>query len=178
MTPQDKGYEGLTSLEALGIAIRQEADGADVYRELAERLGDPVVRRRFDLLAAEEDQHRAILESKWAEIAPGVPFKLPPSALPGEMCTPERRRDRSVREVLDFAIAQERRCREFYLEMSRETEDLSGQGMFRYLADMKHAHWLNLAQELDLMIRYPNYGQRGPVPWRSEPRRGAPQEDR
>jgi rubrerythrin len=170
MAPQGSPQNGLTSLEALGVAIRQELDAADTYRELADRIEEPLVRRRFELLAAEEEQHRAALEARWNELAAGVPLKLPPSGLPGEMCTPERRGGHTIREVLDFAIVQERRCREFYLEASRETSDLSGQGMFRYLADIKYAHWMSLAQERDLMIRYPNYGRRGPTPWRSEAR--------
>ncbi|HEY7729210.1 MAG TPA: ferritin family protein [Candidatus Eisenbacteria bacterium] len=170
MAPSEPAQEGLTSLEALGVAMRQEADAAEVYRELAARLEEPVLRRRFELLAAEEEQHRSLLESKWAELAPDIPLKVPPSRLPGEMCTSERRSAHTIREVLDFAIVQERRGREFYLEAARETADLSGQGMFRYLADIKYAHWMSLAQERDLMIRYPNYGRRGPTPWRSEPR--------
>jgi rubrerythrin len=150
--------------------VRQETDAAEVYRELAGRLEDPLLRRRFELLASEEDQHRTLLESKWTELAQGVRLKLPPSQLPGEMCTSERRGAHTIREVLELAVAQEGRCRDFYLDAARQTPDLSGQAMFRYLADIKYAHWMSLAQERDLMIRYPNYGRRGPTPWRTEPR--------
>ena len=141
MDTREHNAEELTSLEALGIAIRLEADAADVYRELA----------------------------------PGVTLKLPPSRLPRDMGTAEQRQARTIREVIDFAIIQERNGREFYLEAARRTSDLSGQAMFRYLADIKHAHWMSLAQERDLLIQYPNYGRRGPVPWRTEPSmRGRP----
>ena len=174
MSSQENAQEGITSLEALGVALRQEMDAAEVYRELASRLEDSLVRRRFELLAAEEEQHRSLLEAKWNELGHGVRLHLPPSRLPAEMGTSERRAAHTIREVLDFAIVQERRGREFYLDASRETSDLSGQGMFRYLADIKYAHWMSLAQERDLMIRYPNYGRRGPTPWRSEPRARTP----
>ena len=177
-TREHEGEE-LTSLEALGVAIRLETDAAEVYRELAERWGDPLVRRRFDLLAAEEEQHRMLLEEKWRELAPTVPLRLPPSRLPREMGTGEQRRAHTIREVLDFAIVEERNGREFYLGAARATSDLSGQSMFRYLADIKYAHWMSLVQERDLMIQYPNYGRRGPVPWHTEPAmRGRPDEEK
>ena len=58
--------------------------------------------------------------------------------------------------------------RDFYLRAARETEDLSGQAMFRFLADMGFRHWMDLGQERDLLARYPNYGRPGPEPWRAE----------
>jgi len=70
--------------------------------------------------------------------------------------------------VLDMAMAEERHKHEFFLLAARETDDLSGRAMFRFLADMAHQHWLTLAQEKDMLVRYPNYGRPGRVPWRAE----------
>jgi len=161
--------EGLTSLEALGLAIRAEMDAIEIYHELAERCDRPLVCRRFDQLAAEEEQHRAYLIEKWENLAAGVELKLPPSRLPPEMRSREVRAVHTVAEVLDLAIAEEMRSREFYLQAARETEDLSGRQMFRYLADMEYRHWMNLSQERDLLWRYPRYHGPAPVPWSREP---------
>ena len=160
--------EGLTALEALGIAIRAEIDARAIYEELAHRADEPRIRRRFELLAAEEQQHREYLEARWEEVAADVSLKLPDSHLPREMVSREMRAKRSIEEVLDMAIDEERRSREFYLRAARETNDLSGRAMFRFLADMEYQHWMTLAQEKDMLVRYPNYGRPGLLPWRPE----------
>ncbi len=167
--------EGLTSLEALGLAIRAEMDAIEIYHDLAERCDRPLVRRRFEQLAAEEEQHRVYLLEQWEKLAAGVELQLPPSRLPPEMRTREVRAVRTVEEVLDLAIAEERRSRDFYLQAARETEDLSGQQMFRYLADMEYRHWMHLSQERDLLSRYPRYHGSTPVPWKREPGLGGRQ---
>jgi rubrerythrin len=74
----------------------------------------------------------------------------------------------SLEGVLDMAIDEERHAREFFLRAARDTADLSGRAMFRYLADMAYQHWLTLGQEKDLLVRYPNYARKGKVPWRAE----------
>jgi len=166
MSPHNQ--EGLTSLEALGIAIRSEQDSSDIYLELAARIEDPIIRRRFELLASEEEQHRRYLSDQYKELAGDVPLELPPSQLPLGMITPEERSRWKLEEVLDLAIDEERRSREFYLKAARDTTDLSGRAMFRFLADMEYQHWMILAQEKDMVVRYPNYGRPGQTPWRAE----------
>ena len=167
--------EGLTALEALGVAIRNEMDAIELYQELADRCRDcdKLACRRFELLAADEAQHREFLLAKWKELAGNLELKLPPSALPRDKVTREQRRAMPLESVLDLAMQEERRSRELYLRAARETEDLSGQAMFRFLADMEYKHWVHLAQELDLLARYPNYLRPGPLPWRPEPGLGS-----
>jgi len=160
--------EGLTALEALGIAIRAEMDARELYLELARRSPDRQIKRRFELLAADERQHRLHLERRWKELAEGQPLKLPPSQLPQRASTRARRSHMTLEEVLDLALGEERSAREFFLRAARETDDLSGRAMFRFLADIAHQHWLTLAQEKDMLVRYPNYGRPGTVPWRAE----------
>jgi rubrerythrin len=84
------------------------------------------------------------------------------------MITAKERGRWDLGEVLDLAIDEERRSRELYLKAARETTDISGQAMFRFLADMEYQHWMILAQEKDMLVRYPNYGRPGQTPWRAE----------
>jgi rubrerythrin len=162
-------YEGgLTSLEALGIAIRADMDAAELYSELADRCEDRQIRRRFDNLAADERQQQDQLTQQWEELAKGTALKLPASRLPARKTTRALRRRMSIEDVLDLAIETEREAREFFLLAARETGDLSGRAMFRYLADTAYQHWMVLAQEKDMLIRYPNYGRPGAIPWRPE----------
>jgi rubrerythrin len=143
-------------------------DSRDVYCEIAQRTEDPIIRRRFELLCSEEQQHLQYLTERYEELGGDVPLKLPPSKLPKDMATPEERSRWDLGEVLDMAIEEERHAREFYLRAARETDDLSGRAMFRFLADMEYQHWMTLAQEKDMFVRYPNYGRSGQSPWRTE----------
>ena len=166
MNPTDR--TGLTALEALGIAIRADIDACELYTELAERCEDRQIRRRFETLADDERQQREQLEMQWKSVAEEVPLKLPPSRLPREHLTRSQRAGMSLEDVLELAIKAERKTREFYLQSARDTDDLSGRAMFRYLADAAYQHCMVLAQEKDMLIRYPNYGRPGKMPWRPE----------
>jgi rubrerythrin len=167
--------EGLTALEALGVAVRNEMDSIELYQELADRCrdSDKLACRRFELLAADEAQHREFLIAKWKELAGNLELKPPPSQLPRDRVTREQRQRMNLEDVLKLAMEEERRARELYLRAARETEDLSGQAMFRFLADIEYKHWVHLAQELDLLARYPNYLRPGPQPWHPEPGLGS-----
>lgn len=166
-TPKERG---LTALEALGVAIRAEMDAQEVYQELAARSKDRQIRRRFELLAAEEHQHQEYLRARWKELVNDLPLKLPPSRHPEEALTREQRSHMTHEQVLELALDEERQAREFFLGAARDTDDLSGRAMFRFLADMAYQHWLTLAQEKDMLVRYPNYGRPGSIPWQAEPR--------
>jgi rubrerythrin len=145
-------------------------DTQEVYRELAARSEDRQIRRRFELLAAEEQRHQEYLRARWKELVDDLPLELPPSRHPEEALTREQRAHMTLEQVLDLALDEERHAREFFLRAARETDDLSGRAMFRFLADTAYQHWLTLAQEKDMLVRYPNYGRPGRVPWKAETR--------
>lgn len=165
MTTHD---EGLTALEALGVAIRAETDSRDIFAELARRCDRPLVCRRFEQLAAEQNQHLTYLSERWEQIAGGVPLHLPPSRLPTGMDTSEERQAQSIEDVLHVAIDAVRHDRDLYIRAARETDDLSGQRMFQYLADMAFRQMNQLTEERDLLIRYPRYHGANPEPWQPE----------
>lgn len=165
MTTHD---EGLTALEALGVAIKAETDSRDIFAELARRCDRPLVCRRFEQLAAEQSQHLTYLMERWEQISGGVQLHLPPSSLPIDMETTSERQAHTVEEVLDVAIDAIRHDRDFYIRAARETDDLSGQRMFQYLADMAFRQMNQLTEERDLLIRYPRYHGANPEPWQPE----------
>jgi len=173
MTTTTGQERGLTALEALGVAIRAEMDAHDVYQELAARSKDRQIRRRFELLAAEENQHQEYLRVRWKELAGELPLELPPSRHPEGALTREQRSQMTHEQVLELALDEQRHSREFFLRAARDTDDLSGRAMFRFLADMAYQHWLTLAQEKDMLVRYPNYGRPGRIPWQAETRQSA-----
>src|SRR4030065_782453 len=99
---------------------------------------------------------------------PGTQVKLPPSVLPVSFSTREKRTHRSVVDVLELAIEEERKSREFYLDAAEQTPELSGKRMFRFLADMEFSHQMRLQAEKELCQKYPRYFCGGRGPWKLE----------
>lgn len=160
--------DDLTALEALGIAIRAEADAAEIYTELAERVGNPVLRQKIELLAKEELQHRRILEEAYKQRFPEVPLELPRTQLAHTISCRELRERLTLKDVLRCAIDEERRSHEFYLGAAERTADLSGKTMFRYLADWEFSHQMALSAEFEMVARYPRYFMQDIEPWKPE----------
>jgi rubrerythrin len=158
----------LTASEALGVAIRAEIDASEIYTELANRVPNPFLQQKINLLAKEELQHKRILEEAFKAQFPEVPLALPSSQLPKEIsCTADRKR-LSVSEVLSCAIEEERKSRQFYLQAAEHAADLSGQRMFNYLADWEFSHEMALTAERDMLLRYPRYYEQTAEPWKPE----------
>src|SRR5437763_1467263 len=127
--------EGITALEALGIAIRSEIDAQDVYKDLASMCEDEIIRDKFLNMYHEERKHQTLLEKMYKDMFPEVELILPESRLPKEVIDSNVRKNCDVIEILQAAIAEEKKSREFYLDCAETVTDLSGKRMFRFLAD-------------------------------------------
>ena len=149
--------EEITSLEALGIAIRDLIDTQEVYLDLATMTENDLLRDRFKNLYNEEKQHQQLLEKKYKEMFPNVDLMLPESRLPKEAKESKRRMKMEIKDVLLIAIDEHKRSREFYLDCVASVTDLSGKRMFRFLADMKFSHQMMLSAELEMLEKYPAY---------------------
>src|SRR3990172_8890412 len=158
----------LTSLEALGIAIRSELDAQNLYEELSQRPVSAAVAGRFKQLLNEEKQNQKILTEMYGRLFPNTEVRLPPSVLPVVFSTREKRAHQSLPDVLQLAIEEERRSREFYLDAAEQTPELSGKRMFRFLADMEYSHQMRLQAEMELCKKSPTYFCGGQEPWKPE----------
>jgi rubrerythrin len=161
--------EGITALEALGIAIRSEIDAQEVYKDLASMCEEELMRDKFLNMHHEERKHQALLEKMYKDMFPEVDLSLPASRLPKEVLDSKARRKHSIKEILHLAIDEEKKSREFYLDCAETVTDLSGKRMFRFLADMEFSHQALLNAELELFEKYPAYFE-GQKPWEVESR--------
>ena len=161
--------EEITSLEALGIAIRSEIDAQEVYKDLAEFCENDLLRDKFMNLYHEEKKHQTLLEKMYKDMFPEVDLALPQSRLPKEAMDSKARKKLGIKDVLLLAIDEERNSREFYLDCAATVTDLSGKRMFRFLADMEFSHQALLTTELEMLEKYPAYFE-GHQPWDVESR--------
>jgi rubrerythrin len=158
---------GLTSLEALGIAIRREMDAGATYGELAAGCDSPLARDRFLLLQREAQQHETMLRGRYDEWFPDVKLAVPPSAAAPVLAVAGGHGE-GLKGALGFAVEAERRAREFYMAAAGATSDPTGQNMFRYLADVHGRHQMMLESEYDTVLRYPHAFDDPQAPWRPE----------
>jgi rubrerythrin len=149
--------ENLTSLEALGIAIRSEIDSQNVYKDLAELCEDDLLKERFLNLAQEEKKHQLIFEKMYSDMFPEVDLVLPASQLPSKAIDTECRKKMGLKDVLMVAIEEEKRMHNFYENFAMNVKDLSGKRMFRFIADMEYKHRLILQAEYEIIEKYPKY---------------------
>jgi rubrerythrin len=161
--------EEITALEALGIAIRSEIDAQEVYKDLASMCKEETMRDKFLNMYNEERKHQTLLQKMYKDMFPEADLALPDSRLPKEVSDSKARRKRTIKDILQVAIDEEKKSREFYLDCAETVTDLSGKRMFRFLADMEFSHQALLNAELELLEKYPSYFE-GQKPWEVESR--------
>lgn len=103
--------ENLTSLEALGIAIRCEIDAEKLYKDLASKTENELLKERFLNLYQAQKKHRILLEKTYKEMFPNVDLKVPPSQLPMEVSEEQVSKNLTLRDILKIAIEQEKNAR-------------------------------------------------------------------
>lgn len=146
---------GRTLLEA----IKHEIEGREFYLALAERVRNPLVRRKILGLAEDELEHRETLSRLyWAQTGTEVgeiEGHEPKGHLPdvGSM---------NLEELLEMAMETEKTAAATYLRMAGEAEDLRTAGFLEYLAEFEQGHYDTLAGELDKIRKTPGWENQGP----------------
>lgn len=153
--------QDLTALEALGIAIRCEIDAQQVYKDLSEMTENDLLKVRFLNLYHEEKKHQKILENMYHEMFPYTELIIPESQLPKSLSDSQDRKKMKIADILQLAVDEEKRSREFYLDCAESIGDFSGKRMFRFLADFEFSHQMMANAELEMLNKYPSYFNSG-----------------
>ena len=142
----------LTTIEALGLAIRSEEEAAEFYNRVAKMVKNDMVRAKYEALAQEESRHREMLlglyrRATGEEKAPVIPGS--PETAEGGFPIPKA----SMEDLLRLAIVREQEAQEFYRRAAERTSDQTAQRMLQYLADIERGHELMLNAELEAYLR-------------------------
>lgn len=100
--------EGITALQALGVAIRSEMDAQEVYKDLASMCEEELTRDKFLNMYHEGKKHQALLEKMYKDMFPEVELALPGSRLPKEAMDGKARRKAGIKNNLRLAIEEEK----------------------------------------------------------------------
>jgi rubrerythrin len=149
------------ALAVLKTAIQTETEGIRFYTQAAERTDDPAGKEFFGSLAAEELEHRQLLETQLAARQAGQGWRkhtaLKAPIKRARLFTPGRlKRDvdahTSDLSALRIALTIESSAVAFYSQAAEQSDDDQARAMFRDLAQMEQAHEATLQREYDFLL--------------------------
>lgn len=143
--------EDLTVVEILGIAVKTENDAAAFYRAFAKQIKNPLVLRKIERLAVEEDAHASTLHEEYARLTGGEEPAVPQGFSSGITIFIDPAL--SAEQVIEVAMGIEKRSQEFYLEAARRSEDPRGREVLEYLSQFEADHYRVLETELRQLRR-------------------------
>lgn len=143
----------LTVVEILGIAIKAEVSAYSLYKRLAMRVKNPVVKQRMLGLAEDEQNHRLILSEKYTEMTGEEMPAIPKTGDLRQMDVPVE--EMSNKEIIAVAAKKEAQATKFYETAIEKVKDPGGKAMLEYLADMERSHENVLLQELKQLDKNP-----------------------
>ena len=147
---------GQTILEA----IKHEIEGRAFYLALAEKVRNPLVRRKILSLAEDELEHRETLSRLyWAQTGTEV----------GDLGDMEVNvnipdvENMSLADLLELAMETEKKAAATYTEMARDTKDERASAFLEYLSEVEEGHYTALASELEKIRARPGWEDQGPA---------------
>jgi rubrerythrin len=141
-------------------AIKHEIEGRAFYLALAERVRNPLVRRKILGLAEDELEHRETLSRLyWAQTGTEVGDL-------GDMevnVTIPDVVNMSLTDLLELAMETEKNAAAAYAEMARDAGDERAAAFLEYLSEMEDGHYEALAAELEKIRARPGWEDQRPA---------------
>ena len=141
--------------ELLLAAMKSEVESNSVYKTIAKRVKNGLLKDKLEFLAKEEEKHRKYVEQVYKKTYPKkkivlpktTPVPLPTLIIPGE--------DTPLGTVLQTAMQAEHAAQEFYTMLSaRFQDDATIRNTLSYFADMELQHYKILEIEKESMDRF------------------------
>jgi len=135
----------MREVEPLDYAIQMEQDGQRYYSEAAARTANPLGKKMFEALAADERRHEELLKklAQAAEVA--LPNGMPKNRLVtifstlGEELKAQLEADADDSRVIEKAIEMEKRSIEHYASKAQAAEQRQG-AIYARLAEEERQH--------------------------------------
>lgn len=140
-------------------AIKREIEGRAFYLALAEKVRNPLVRRKILGLAEDELEHRETLSRLyWAQTGSEVgglgDFEVNVNIPDVE--------NMSLPDLLQLAMDTEKKAAAAYTEMAQGAVDEKAAAFLEYLSDVEEGHYEALAAELEKIRSRPGWEDQGP----------------
>jgi len=150
--------ERLSIPKLLGMAVRAELDSERTYSLMVDRVKNPLLKEKFQMLAFEEGKHAVILNNLFRSLYAGrklsLPARVDPKLLPSVKVAPAT----GLVEVLSQAMKAEKAARAFYLGLARRLKPAQ-KNIVVYLSNVEQSHYLMLQSEYRLALQFEDYAE-------------------
>ena len=114
-------------------AIKSEVDSRELYKRLANRVKNALLKDRLLFLAGEEEKHQAYLETLYRERFPGEKINIPDKT-PVPMPVVDASKHRLLSEIIEDAMKAELAAKDFYDSLKERFDDDKIKEMLHILA--------------------------------------------
>jgi rubrerythrin len=143
----------------IGYAVRAEIDSNKVYRQLAGRLKNPLLKEKFQVLAFEEKKHKEVLENLFAALYKGdeleIPAHVDQQLLPAVVVKPSS----TLVDILHQAMQAEKSAQDFYASLAKRVK-AAKKKILEYLSKVEKSHYMMLLSEYTLAQQFEDYGEK------------------
>jgi len=147
------------SIKALQTAIEIEVNGYETYRRFADRTKIEAGKKVFNQLAADEVQHREILEEQLKKLTAGEQWEVLdiPLSVIEEVAPKIRERTAETKgesalgelDALNTALDLEKKAMVFFKEQADITDVPQAKALFLRLTEWEEAHYDLIKAEID-----------------------------
>ncbi|MEA1993735.1 MAG: ferritin family protein [Euryarchaeota archaeon] len=138
--------------EILGTAVQSELDSKEIYKNMALKTENYVLKDKMNFLAGEEEKHKELLEMLFEKLYPDEEIPTPEKSL-----VPKIDVDASeLPELLEKAMEMEKAEERFYTDLAEKTEERE-RDLLLYLAEIEKGHHALLEAEHNMIMQYPDY---------------------
>ena len=143
-------------ISSIELAIRNEAAEMEYYRERADSSSNPVVKRLFETLAADEREHMTRIKVLHEKLAgqgawpKDLPIEVAGTVIQEVLENLPRNREFKVEQDADDLAALhkaedfEANGIKFYEDLAKECVNPQEQTFFKFLASMEREHYLSI----------------------------------
>jgi rubrerythrin len=125
-------------------AIREEINAANLYRMFAQRAAAGT-KEMFEELAAQEDEHRKLLENMdMNKVRDYILADVPDMRISDYLLDVKYSEDMTPHDALLFAMKSEEMAKKMYLDMQSKVSDEDIRKLFAVLAEQESRHKLRL----------------------------------
>lgn len=149
---------GLTTLEAVALAVRSEIESTDIYEKLAARVKNSEVRAILTDLAGDEEKHRQGLMNLYKRMLGDQEAAIPESD--GRAKKMDLADDVDYEQVLQAARDKEFDSENFYKDAAGKVREYRTRMFFLDVAESERKHAATLQKLLDRLKEDPHWFER------------------
>lgn len=148
--------------ELLGVAIKSEIESHEIYRGIAEKVENFILKEKLKFLALEERKHQELLQNMYNEQFPDVELRLPSeTVVPVPDFAPEE--GTPLTTVLSKAMEAEEQARDYYSDLIPLCKEEKMKQTLKYLSETEQGHYYQLKGEYEMALNFETYAQYHPM---------------